>query len=129
MSVSLEFCISLRLFLSDYLYATKASKNSGKYPSNLYMLFTSDIRWTVLKIVYIRQLVRLQRHKVFWFITAYGGKHLKCILINLYWTKYIEITICHIDIQKHVSFRNGIKSTNILWTGSLKNFLIHYVLC
>ena len=45
---------------------------------NWYMLFISDIAWTVLEMVYIRLMVCLQRHtKVFRYITVYGGKILK----------------------------------------------------
>ena len=45
---------------------------------NWYMLFISDIARNVLKKVYIRQMVCLQRHtKVFRYITVYGGKILK----------------------------------------------------
>ena len=72
---------------------------------NWYMLFISDIAWTVLKMVYIRLMVCLQRHtKVFRYITAYGGgKSLKRILTHLNCTKYNEINIRYSDVQKHVS--------------------------
>ena len=45
---------------------------------NWYMLFISDIAWTVLKMVYVRLMVCLQRHtKVFRYITVYGEKRFK----------------------------------------------------
>ena len=45
---------------------------------NWYMLFMSDIAWTVLKMVYIRLMVCLQRHtKVFRYITVYGEENFK----------------------------------------------------
>ena len=49
---------------------------------NWYMLFISDIAWTVLKMVYIRLMVCLQRHtKVFRYITVYGEKIFKAYFI------------------------------------------------
>ena len=45
-------------------------------------------------------------------------RFLKCILTYLYCTKCNEINICHLDVQKHVSY-----------TGSHKIFLMYYGLC
>ena len=73
---------------------------------NWCMLFISDIPWTVLKMIYIRLMVCLQRHtKVFRYITAYGGKCLKSILTYLDCTKYNEIDICHFDVQNNTSYK------------------------
>ena len=52
------------------------------------------------------------------------GKCLKCILTYLYYINYDEIFICISDIEKHSSLKNCINATNILYTGSLKTFLI-----
>ena len=84
---------------------------------NLYMLFISDIAWTVQKMVDMRVMIRLQRHaKVFQYIMAYDGeKCLKLILTHLDCTKCNEINIGHSDLQKHVSD-----------TVSHKGFLIYY---
>ena len=35
------------------------------------------------------------------------GKFLKHISTNLYFTKYIEINIRHSDVQRRVSYKNG----------------------
>ena len=62
-------------------------------PLNLYMLFISDIEWTVLKILCMVS-VRLQRDtKIFRYILTYLGKvkFLKFIVAYLYCTKYNEI--------------------------------------
>ena len=56
------------------------------------------------------------------------GKCLKRILTYLYFTKYNEINVRHLDIKKRVSNESNIKSTKILYTSSHKSFLIHYVL-
>ena len=46
--------------------------------SSKHILFISDIAWTVLKIVYVGLMVRLQRHtKVFKYNMAYGTKIFK----------------------------------------------------
>ena len=50
--------------------------------------------------------VCLQRHtKVFRYITAYEEKCLKRILTYLYCSKYNEIDIGHLHIQKHASYK------------------------
>ena len=36
---------------------------------------------------------------------AYGGNSLMHVLPYLYSTKYNEITVCHLDVQKHVSYK------------------------
>ena len=56
------------------------------------------------------------------------GKCLKDILKFLYCTKYSKINICHSDVSKHFSYKNDIKSTNILSTGLHKNFPMDYIL-
>ena len=74
-------------------------------------------------------MLYLQRHtKDFRYITAYGEKCLKRILIYLDTDEYNEINVCHSDEQKHVSYKNVIKSTNIMCTGSHKSFLMHSIL-
>ena len=55
------------------------------------------------KMVSKVQIFCIQAHtKIFQYITAYGGKHLKRVLTYLLCTKYHEINVCHLDIQKHV---------------------------
>ena len=50
------------------------------------------------------QIFYLQAHtKVFPYITSYVGKFLKRIL-HLYCTKCNEINICHLDVQKPLSY-------------------------
>ena len=49
---------------------------------------------------------------------TYEGKHLKRILTYLYCTKCNEISICHSDFQKHVSY-----------TRLRERFLLLYGLC
>ena len=45
---------------------------------NLYILFISDIAWTILKMVCMRVMIHLQRHtKVFQYIMAYEEKIFK----------------------------------------------------
>ena len=95
---------------------------------NWYMLFVSDAEGTALKMVCIRLMVSFQRHtKVFRYITNWE-KCLKLILTYLDCTKYNEINISHSHKQKHVSYKNNTKSTNILLTGLHKNFPIHCIL-
>ena len=48
------------------------------------------------------------------------GKCLKHIFAYLYCIKYNEINICHSDIKSMFPLKNGIKSTNILYTGKHK---------
>ena len=70
-----------------------------------------------------------QRHtKVFRYITPMGEKCLKRILTYLDCTKSNEIIIGYSHIQKRVSYKNDIKSTNIMHTGSYKGFPIHCIL-
>ena len=52
------------------------------------------------------------------YITLDEGGFLKRILTYLYCTIYNEISICHSDVQKHVSY-----------TESPKRFLIYFGLC
>ena len=47
--------------------------------------------------------------KVFRCIASYGEKFLKSILMYLYSTKCNEINVCHLDIQKHVSYEKWFK--------------------
>ena len=46
--------------------------------------------------------------------------------ISTYCTKYNEINMYHSDIQKHVSFENGLNIMYFLCTDSHKNFPMHY---
>ena len=77
------------LNVSDSAYDKKKRKKNAVRPSvqvltlvnifqksrNLYMLFASDIKWTVEKMVCMELRIRLQRHtKVFWCIKVYGGE-------------------------------------------------------
>ena len=95
-----------------------------------YILIISDITWTVIKMVCIRQMVCLQRHtKVFRYISDYGRKCLKRILTYLNCTKYSEIRISHSHIQSMFSIKNKIKSTNVIWIGSQKSFKLDLNLC
>ena len=73
---------------------------------NLFMLFISDIEWSVLKMLCIRLKIRLQRQtKVFWYITAYGrGGFLKCITTYFCYTKCNKNNTCHWDVQKCVTY-------------------------
>ena len=49
------------------------------------MLFVSVIAWAVLKTVYTRLMLRLQKYiKAFTYITANGGKRLKYALTYTY---------------------------------------------
>ena len=50
-----------------------------------------------------------ETHKIFRYITAYGGKCLKPILTYLDCTKYNEINISHSDLQKHVAYEKWLK--------------------
>ena len=57
---------------------------------------------------------------------SYGEKCLIRILTYLYWTKFKEINICHLDVYNNVfSKKNGINSPSILYTG-LHNFFRSY---
>ena len=53
-----------------------------------------------------------------------GRKFLKRILTYLCSTKYNEINVCHFAEQNHTSYKNGINSTNILYTDSYKSIPI-----
>ena len=58
-----------------------------------------------------------------------GGGCLKSILTNLDCTKYYEIDVGHLHIQKHVSYKKKYRqSTNIMSTGSHKSFPIRCIL-
>ena len=46
----------------------------------------------------------------------------------LYWTEYNEVNMSHSDIQKYISFKNGINSFKFSCTGSHKILWTHYVL-
>ena len=82
--VSLSICLSVRL--SDHALI---HVNILQISWNWYMLFISNITWTVLKMICIRLMVCLQRHtKVFRYITAYWGKMFKaCFNILILCTK------------------------------------------
>ena len=51
-----------------------------------------------------------------------GQKSLQRILAYLYCIKYVEMYVCNSYAQKHVSYKNNIKSTNTLRTGSYRIF-------
>ena len=93
---------------------------------NLYMLFISDIEWTVVKMVCMGLRVRLQIYtNVFRYIKAYGGKD--------FWNVFQHIALdvmkltCVIQIYKNMFLmKNGLNCMNILYTGSHKSFPIHY---
>ena len=57
-----------------------------------------------------------------------GEKYLKRISKYLDCTKYNEINLSQLPIQKHVSNKNDIKGTNVICTGSHKCFSIHCIL-
>ena len=49
-------------------------------------------------------------HKSFSMHYSLQGKiFLKCILSNVYCTKYNETNICHLDVQKHGSYEERYK--------------------
>ena len=50
------------------------------------------------------------------------GEFLERILTYLYYTKYYEINIGHLDVQKHFTYKNG---GNILHTGYQKRILLY----
>ena len=79
------------------------------------MLFISDKEWTVLKMVGLGLRIRLQRHRNY---GIWEG--------NVHCTKYNEINICYLHIQKQF-IKNDIKSKNITCTGSHKSFPIHCI--
>ena len=102
-------CLSVRPSLYPSVH-TLSLVNILQKSWNLNMLFISDIAWTVLKMVCMRQTVYLQRHtKIFRYIKAYEGKYLKHKLICLCWNKCNIIDICHSDTQKHVSYEKWYK--------------------
>ena len=66
--------------------------------------------------------------KFFDTLRPMGKKCLKLILTHLYFIKYNAINIGNSDVQKHISYKNYVKSTNIMCASSHKNFLIHCIL-
>ena len=73
------------------------------------------------------QKICVQAHtKVFRYIASYGGKCLKRILTNLYSTEYNKINISYSDVQNYTSYKNVIKSKNVLYTCSCKRILEYY---
>ena len=66
--------------------------------------------------------------KLFRCIALYKRKIFKAYFNTFTLSKCNEIHICYSDIQKHVSYKNDINSTNILCTGLHKSFPIHYCL-
>ena len=81
---------------------------------NLYLLFISDIEWTVLKMPCTVLSVRLQRHtKIFWCILEGGKlKFGKFIVTYLYCTKYNEFKYF---IQLHKSVFHMQDHTKDFW--------------
>ena len=74
-------CLSVRLSIRALTLV-----NILQMSWNWYMLFISGIAWSVLKIVYIRRMVCLQRHtKVFRYITVYGEKRFKAYFNMFIW--------------------------------------------
>ena len=74
------------------------------------MLFISDIALTVLKMVCMQQTVCLQRHTKFSdTLQPMERKCLKNILTYEDCTKYDEIDIYHLHIQKQVSYKKFCK--------------------
>ena len=65
-------------------------------------------------------------HKCFSIHYIGGRKFLKCVLTYLYFIKYNEIHMHHLDSQKHPSISNCINSINILHTDSCKRISIYY---
>ena len=74
------------------------------------MLFTSDVEWAVLKMVYTELNIRLQRlTKVSDTLRSTGRKYLKRILKYLCYTKCNKIAMCHSNMQKHVYYEKWFK--------------------
>ena len=62
---------------------------------NRCMSFISGIEWTALKMVYIRLMIYLRKHtKFFRYITVYGGKYIKIILLHLGCIDYTITNMC-----------------------------------
>ena len=63
-------------------------------------------------MVLVGLMVRLHRHtKFFDALQSMERKHSKCILTCLNCNKPYKINVCHSDIHKHVSYKNGIDTT------------------
>ena len=75
---------------------------------NLYTLFISYVAWTVLKMAHIR-LMSFERHESFQMHYSLRGGDFKSTLTYLYYTKYNEIKIYHLDVQKYVSYKKWYK--------------------
>ena len=96
LSNKVEKCLCIRFFCLSVSTSVHALivVSILQMSLNLYMLFISNIEWTVLKMICIELGVRLQRRaKVFPYILAYRGKVnlLKSIITYLYYTKCNEI--------------------------------------
>ena len=61
-------------------------------------------------------------HKFSRYIWFQREFFLKRSLTYLYWTKYNDFNLSHLNVQKHASFKNGVYSVNILNTSSNKIF-------
>ena len=115
-SVCLSVCLSVRAL---------TLKNILQMSWIWYMLFISDIAWTVLKMVNIRLMVCLQRHtKVFRYITVYLKKNSKRILTCLYCNKWNKINIWHSGTQKHFVNKKWFKCHKYFVYSLTQNFLI-----
>ena len=67
------------------------------------MLVISNRAYTILKIVYITLMIRLQIHKSSPMHYGLWGKIFRAYFNIFICTKYNEINIGHSDVQKHVS--------------------------
>ena len=101
-------CIYLYICLS---VRTLTLLNILQMSSNLYVLFISDIAWTVLKNGMHKSYdSSTKTYKSFPIhCDLCGRKLLKCILTFLYCNKCSKINLCHLDIHKHVSYKKWYK--------------------
>ena len=66
----------------------------------------SNMTWYLLKMIYIRQMVDLQRRTNFSdTLRTMGENYLQRILTYLFCTKCNELNMCHSNVQKHVSYK------------------------
>ena len=95
---------------------------------NRCMSFISGIEWTALKMVYIRLMIYLRKHtKFFRYITVYGGKYIKIILLHLDCIEYNVTNSCLLHLQNHTYYKEkGMDSINILYTVSYKRIPNYY---
>ena len=71
-------------------------------------------------------ILNTDSHKSFPIHYSQWRKFSKRILMYIYRLKCNEINVCHSDVQEHVSYKNGVNSTNVLYTGSHKRIPICY---